>query len=278
MSLLTLDKFRKKALSSTKYSYSSAILTTLDHFRSTHYSKLLFQDKTIPNVHLSHIRNYGYSIVNNYIKSDLCLAYIEEVDYILKKYPNFIHPNNDDQRIYGAENISEKILSFSSDIFLKQAASLYNQIETRTAFTLAAKLPYSKNNLGSGGGWHRDSCIKQFKAILYLSNVTEKNGPFQLISKSNNLKYKLLDSKKTNQPYMGYRFTEHQINTLIEQEPNRLINFCAPAGTLILVDTSCIHRGKPIEEGDRYALFNYYYPTNKINHDLLKQFSPIAQK
>ena len=32
------------------------------------------------------------------------------------------------------------------------------------------------------------------------------------------------------------------------------------AGTLILFDASLIHRGRPLEEGCRYALTNYYYP------------------
>ena len=37
-------------------------------------------------------------------------------------------------------------------------------------------------------------------------------------------------------------------------------------GTLILVDTSLIHRGKPIEDGTRYAITNYWYPRNSIKN------------
>ena len=35
---------------------------------------------------------------------------------------------------------------------------------------------------------------------------------------------------------------------------------------LILVDTSLIHRGKPIEDGTRYAITNYLYPKTSIKN------------
>ena len=42
---------------------------------------------------------------------------------------------------------------------------------------MANKLIYKKGNLGSGGGWHRDTFFKkQLKFIIYLSDVGEKNG------------------------------------------------------------------------------------------------------
>ena len=53
--------------------------------------------------------------------------------------------------------------------------------------TKANKVKYNKNNLGSGGGWHRDDFNFQFKAILYLNDVSMDNGPFQLIENSNGL-------------------------------------------------------------------------------------------
>ena len=193
MPIITLDSFRKKASTSAHSYYLNTILTTIDHLRSNKYINAFAQKKTESTFHINQIRKQGYSIIHDFINIELCQEYRHELDIILKKYPEYIHKNNDDQRVYGAENISANIKLFSSNSFLQKIASDYNQTETRTAFTLAAKLPYSLGNMGSGGGWHRDSCIKQFKAILYLSDVTEKNGPFQLISHSNNLKYKLIN-------------------------------------------------------------------------------------
>ena len=47
-------------------------------------------------------------------------------------------------------------------------------------------------------------------------------------------------------------------------------------GTLILVDTSTLHRGR-IKKGTRYALTNYYYTINQINKELFKKFKVIAK-
>lgn len=277
MSIITLNYLRKKASISAKHNFLNLMLTTIDHFRSTQYIKNSTHARCKSTFHLKQIQKQGYSVIPSFITSEMCEQYRKEIDLIIYRYPEYLHKNIDDQRVYGAENISVKIKTFSLDPFIQKMASDYNHTETKAAFTLAAKLPFSFGNIGSGGGWHRDSCIKQFKAILYLSDVSQDNGPFQLISKSNNLIYKLLDSKKADQPYMGYRYTNQQVEKIISKNPTRLITFCAPAGTLILVDTSCIHRGKPIEDGERYALFNYYYPIDKINKELFDHFSPIIK-
>ena len=37
---------------------------------------------------------------------------------------------------------------------------------------------------GSGGSWHRDSYLRQFKSLIYLNDVTDENGPFQVLTDS----------------------------------------------------------------------------------------------
>ena len=53
--------------------------------------------------------------------------------------------------------------------------------------TMANRVTFSSNNNGSGNGWHKDAYRKQFKSILYLNNVDNNNGPFQLLKKSNKI-------------------------------------------------------------------------------------------
>ena len=48
---------------------------------------------------------------------------------------------------------------------------------------------------------------------------------------------------------------------MLAKDPDRLITLSAPAGTMVLVDVSAIHRGSPVKVGRRYAMFNYYYPS-----------------
>ena len=279
MATITLNHLRKKASSSPSHPLLTTFLTCYDHVKNHPLFKPKY-DKNLDQLTLKHLHNLhtqGYSTIPNYINRDQCALYRNEIDTLISQHTELLHRNIDDQRIYGVENISEQLKSFSKDPFLQEVATAYNQIISKTAFTLAARLPFSPGNIGSGGGWHRDSCIKQIKAILYLSDVDEENGPFQLIEKSHTLKNKLLDGKITHQPYMGYRFTQEQVEKILSKEPKRAITFAASAGTLILVDTSCIHRGKPILKGCRHALFNYYYPTTQINAELFRHFSPMAQ-
>ena len=55
------------------------------------------------------------------------------------------------------------------------------------AMNMANRVTFSSNNNGSGNGWHKDAYRKQFKSLLYLNNVDNNNGPFQLLKKSNKI-------------------------------------------------------------------------------------------
>ena len=139
---------------------------------------------------------------------------------------------------------------------------------------MANRIVFTQNNLGSGGGWHRDDVEFQFKAILYLVDVNENNGAFQLIKYSNKLKFIIRDCYKYKMKINETRLSEKKINEIINAEPERLKTITGNAGTLVLVDTSLIHRGRPLASGLRYALTNYYYPSYKLksmqNHFLPK--------
>ena len=57
---------------------------------------------------------------------------------------------------------------------------------------------------------------------------------------------------------MQARFTEEEISQL--NQSNKL-TVTAKAGTLLVADTRGIHRGQPIEQGERYALTVYSWAT-----------------
>ena len=230
------------------------------------------QSKIIKN-----LKQEGICVIENYWTKDRCKAAADEIERLLVEKPEYIHPGSQaDMRIFGAENISSKIMEFSVDKKLTEIASIYNSEPTKAAFTLAAKLPAMEGNKGSGDGWHRDALLRQFKAIIYLSDVDGKSGPFQFIKNSHKFWWILKDILIGKLKYRQYRIEDNQIRHILGGGNHRLQTYAAKAGTLILVDTSSIHRGMPIIAGVRYALTNYYYPKRLIDRKLFEQFAPIA--
>jgi hypothetical protein len=223
------------------------------------------------------LKQEGICVIENFWTKDRCKAATDEIERLLVEKPECIHPGSQaDMRIFGAENISSKIMEFSVDKKLTEIASIYNSEPTKTAFTLAAKLPAIHGNKGSGDGWHRDALLRQFKAIIYLSDVDGENGPFQFIKNSHKFWWILKDIFIGKLKYRQYRIEDNQIRDILGRSHRRLQTYAAKAGTLILVDTSAIHRGMPIIAGVRYALTNYFYPKRFIDKQLFEQFAPIA--
>lgn len=223
--------------------------------------------------HLHVLEKDGICVLPDFWSASQCAAARAEVDRVITEYPRYVNDNaKADRRVYGADNASRLIADFAANTVLGEVATAYNREATKTAFTLAARMPCSENNRGSGEGWHRDAFFRQFKAILYLSDVGPRNGPFQLIGGSQRTEQVLSDMKAGRLGYMQNRMTDEEIERILMPDPARLHTYTAKAGTLMLVDTSTIHRGQPILEGVRYALTNYYYPVSRIDEALFDKF------
>ena len=184
-----------------------------------------------------------------------------------------------DIRYFGAQYIDESAYLFHHS---KEIYTIFKNlgvtIPLKNETTLFGFLEYKDGiSNGSGGGWHIDSWIFQPKAMVYLSDVSTENGPFQYIEGSHRffvqlyifLNYKL--RKRT-------RITDTLVNKVLNRFPNcRLIEFTGNKGKTILFDPRGIHRGKPILAGKRLALTNYYipkfYPTTSIGKIDLKEKS-----
>ena len=76
-----------------------------------------------------------------------------------------------DQRIFGIEKISKLHNDlFATNHMIKRVGAAVVNSELYLQCTMAGKLYYKNGNLGSGGGWHRDSFSRQFKSIVYLTD------------------------------------------------------------------------------------------------------------
>jgi len=246
--------------------------------RSRGFKLKLKPSNEIVQATLTHLRDYGFYAIPYFFSPELCSDLRKRIDFTITNKLDLVHPGSPyDFRLHGIENIDESFKFFSTDLLLKEIASAYLGEPARAAFTLAARLEFVADNAGSGGGWHRDSNFRQIKAMVYLSNTTDKNGPFQLISKSHKLFQSMRDNAVANQKYGEVRWTQKLIDRVLNVTGNtRLKTLTGSEGTLVIFDSSAIHRGAPIMEGTRYALTNYYYPERSISPSVYAHFYPVA--
>ena len=210
------------------------------------------------------IKRNGYCIIQNFLSKENCDLITKSIEdfYLNNKNMVWIEKSNTEYRIFGAEKINKEIMKFFLHKTLISVGSKCFGRKISNSMTMANKVNANNNNYGSGGGWHRDDINFQFKAIIYLCDVDENNGPFQLMEKSNSFLSMIQDSIKSKFNILNTRIANNNI-ALLDQK--RLKTITGKAGTLILVDTSLIHRGKPLQKGFRYALTNYYYPYYKVD-------------
>lgn len=237
----------------------------------SHYPILLTLDEQRI---LSEIKTNGFYVIPNFYTETECIEVRHEINNLLKKYKDQVQVDQtgSDHRIWGADRISPLIRKFFTNSFVDKIVNAYQKTDNKVGFTLAARLDYKPDNLGSGGGWHRDTAhSKQIKAILYLSLVTKTSGPFQYIKGSHLSLSVIRETFASDFSLNQNRFTNEEIEKLLTKNNlQKLQTFTAKAGTLILVDTRGLHRGMPILESDRFALTNYYWNQELIPSHLAK--------
>lgn len=164
---------------------------------------------------------------------------------------------SNDERIFNIQNESEYISkTFSKNILFNEIASSYTNLKLNKK-TLANRLTYEKDKTkNSGAGWHRDRHDMQFKCLMYLTDVTKKNGNFQFITNSSKRYIGCPPPRTSN---CNTRFTDATINEVLKNNSNcHLHDIIGKRGTVVIADTSYIHRGNIIQEGEQLALTQYF--------------------
>ncbi len=266
-------KIAKKILTKSPRAYT-AVHTA--NFERTHRQDFSNLDKKAIDI-LMEVKKNGYTVIPDFFDKDQCEACIEDMDWMFENKKEFVHETEySDSRIFGAEHLSENINKFATDKLLNDLANAYNAVPTCCGFTLAGRIKSTGHEYGSGGPWHRDSYFRQFKSLLYLTDVDENHGPFQVIHASHKQEKISSDTKSGNLESMQCDFNQEIVGKILKDDPDRLISFTAKAGTVVLVDTSVIHRGIPLKDGTRYALTNYFFEKSQINNHLVEHFFPIV--
>lgn len=169
-------------------------------------------------------------------------------------------PEGADERIYFADKVDATFEQLYKSKIVKDKLISYTGTRAPVGMLLAARLSVKENNLGSGGGWHRDSPFRtQFKALCYLNKVTKTGGPFQIIKGSHRMAAVIKASVKSLLKFGVYRFSEETVNEYQKVTNTFAEDILGDEGDLLVADTKAIHRGKPIEVGTRYIIFWYFW-------------------
>jgi hypothetical protein len=101
-------------------------------------------------------------------------------------------------------------------------------------------------------GWHldREDTPRMVKVALYLHNVDEEGGPFQLIK----------EEIGSRQEYVVFDTEGLQHELGVPVTPENTVTFTGMAGSVVFADTARFyHRGKPAIKHDRAAIFYSYF-------------------
>jgi hypothetical protein len=213
------------------------------------------------------ISDQGYVELPGYKSAEWCEAAREEF-YRLSAVKARLTEHTEDSRIFGIESCAGRAAEFANDPFLLALAARYSRSDERLLFCMANRVSYREGvAYGSGGEWHRDGFRRELKAMLYLTDVDSRTGPFAVIRRSHRFTRILSDTSRlsgwlrrgevgsisaTRLKSAGQKFEA--------ASAGRTKTFVGSAGTLIVFDTSAIHAGLPPQPGgnERLALTNYY--------------------
>jgi len=166
---------------------------------------------------------------------------------------------SNDERIFNAQSYSHILNTLvTKNEFLNNFVQQYTKRPITSEKLLLNKLVYEEGKRkNSGAGWHRDNHTCQFKTLVYLTDVTERNGNFQFILNSSPAH---VGFPTPRTPSYNTRFSDETVVKLITTNPScSVCNVVGAKGTVVLADTTYIHRGNIIKEGERRAITQYYF-------------------
>lgn len=270
---MVFKKIAKKLLSKSPSLYTAIQTRKFEQAHKQDFSNLEDSEKEL----LIQVRDRGYAVVPDFFDKELCDACIKDIEWMFENKKEFLREAEyGDFRIFGAEELSENIKKFGNNEFLNKLANAYYAVPACNGFTLAGKMITTGHEYGSGGTWHRDSYLRQFKSLIYLNDVTEENGPFQVLIGSHKTEQIKKDKKIASLDEMQSSFPHETVQKIIDADPSRFYTLTGKAGTMILVDSSVIHHGAPLKSGIRYALTNYFFEKTQLNSHLVEHFSPLV--
>lgn len=211
---------------------------------------------------LDTLSTLGLVVVPEYLPRGRALALAEEVDRVHADHPDLVYtaPLGADRRLFGADRLSPLFRDVFADPAVRSLLAAYAGAPL-DGVAMIARIEALAGNRGSGQGWHRDSAVrKNPKALLYLGDVDDDNGPFEYLTTTHRPENDAIDKAAMRVGPETTRFGSDHVRALLAARPEaRRVTVTGPAGTLVLADTRAIHRGAPLRTGVRHACTSYLW-------------------
>jgi hypothetical protein len=149
-------------------------------------------------------------------------------------------------------HLNSEIVNNYIEKFTPVAINFFNNksIEVELSMFQKSKVETEIDNI-PGGGYHVDDNKKNLKFFIYLTDVTEKNGPFMLSPNSQGFSFRKFIR------FMQIEITAKRKYYYIDKLYKGLnppIKILGKAGTIFCGDTTLYHKADRVIEGERLVL------------------------
>ena len=214
----------------------------------------------------SEVANQGWTLLADPLSAPILKQIKAEIDTMAEAPGTEVNYGGSEHRVWKAHEHSPGIEEFRrfSDAVVSQVDS-----SPRAAYDILAirnRVLKSDNSQLTQGRWHLDSFNRQLKVFVFLTDVTQTSGPFEMIPGTQAMSFKmkkalrghLITPKNLIEGTRSYSSLKEELIGKILSQGYKQKVFDVSAGTMALVDTSCVHRARPCTSGERYALTSYY--------------------
>jgi hypothetical protein len=213
------------------------------------------------------LQTRGHLLIQDCYTQDSCNSIVEFVDRCDNDATAERNYNGTELRIWGAQAKDALLASFFEECNLFASCLLGHDTEASTLLAIRNRSLDAHDQASVRGRWHIDSLRPQVKIFLFLTDTTEDSGPFEFIPGTHTWSFKLrtlFDGVylRPSDLFTDKRPYQHLDDAWVDglsAKGYRSVPVLCKAGTVLVVDTSAIHRARPCLNGARYALTAYFY-------------------
>ena len=210
----------------------------------------------------------GFYAFDRRMEPDVLARLRDRIDELAEAEDTEVNYAGSEHRVWNAENRSPEFAEFQklSDWIMPQIYGAPYPSHTVLAIRNRPAPPTAER---MNVRWHLDSFRRQLKLFAFLTDVTPASGPLEYIPGTHKPAFKWAAMLPLGlyglNDLLNWRSGKRSWQRIHDRSVDRVVKWgyerkemTVPAGTLLLVETSALHRAKPCAEGERYAVTVYH--------------------